>query len=325
MFKRHRRLRGSQVMRDMVKDLYLDVKDFVYPLFIEEGTGIKQEILSMPGQYRLSIDMLKPELDEIWDLGIRSILIFGIPLEKDPMGKEAYNDLGIVQEAVRFIKKSYPEMLVITDVCMCEYTSHGHCGILSGPHVLNDETLYYLSKIAVSHAKAGADMVAPSDMMDGRILAMRKALDNEGFINTPIMSYSVKYASSFYGPFRDAAGSSPSFGDRKTYQMDFRSTKEALREAEADLDEGADILIVKPALSYLDVVKRLYRRYDVPIAVYNVSAEYSMVKAAAQNGWIDEKGIVMEKMYAFKRAGASIIITYHSKDIARWLKNNEIY
>jgi porphobilinogen synthase len=269
--------------------------------------------------------MLKPELDEIWDLGIRSILIFGIPLEKDPMGKEAYNDLGIVQEAVRFIKKSYPEMLVITDVCMCEYTSHGHCGILSGPHVLNDETLYYLSKIAVSHAKAGADMVAPSDMMDGRILAMRKALDNEGFINTPIMSYSVKYASSFYGPFRDAADSSPSFGDRKTYQMDFRSTKEALREAEADLDEGADILIVKPALSYLDVVKRLYRRYDVPIAVYNVSAEYSMVKAAAQNGWIDEKGIVMEKMYAFKRAGASIIITYHSKDIARWLKNKEIY
>ncbi|WP_319200931.1 porphobilinogen synthase [uncultured Ilyobacter sp.] len=325
MFKRHRRLRGSQVMRDMVKDLYLDVKDFVYPLFIEEGTGIRQEIQSMPGQYRLSIDMLKPELDEIWDLGIRSILIFGIPLEKDPMGKEAYNDLGIVQEAVRFIKKSYPEMLVITDVCMCEYTSHGHCGILSGPHVLNDETLYYLSKIAVSHAKAGADMVAPSDMMDGRILAMRKALDNEGFINTPIMSYSVKYASSFYGPFRDAADSSPSFGDRKTYQMDFRSTKEALREAEADLDEGADILIVKPALSYLDVVKRLYRRYDVPIAVYNVSAEYSMVKAAAQNGWIDEKGIVMEKMYAFKRAGASIIITYHSKDIARWLKNKEIY
>jgi porphobilinogen synthase len=324
MFKRHRRLRSSQAMRDMVKDLYIDVRDFVYPLFIEEGSQIKTEIPSMPGQYRMSIDMLKPELDEIWELGIRSVLLFGIPLEKDPMGKEAYNDFGVVQEAVRFIKKAYPDMIVITDVCMCEYTSHGHCGVLSGPHVLNDETLYYLSKIAVSHVKAGADMVAPSDMMDGRIQAMRKALDNEGFINIPIMSYSVKYASAFYGPFRDAADSTPSFGDRKTYQMDFRSTKEALMEAESDLEEGADILIVKPALSYLDVVKRLHTRYDVPIAVYSVSAEYSMVKAAAQNGWIDEKGIVMEKMYAFKRAGASIIITYHAKDIARWLKNNEI-
>lgn len=324
MFKRHRRLRSSQAMRDMVKDLYIDVRDFVYPLFIEEGSQIKTEIPSMPGQYRMSIDMLKPELDEIWELGIRSVLLFGIPLEKDPMGKEAYNDFGVVQEAVRFIKKAYPDMIVITDVCMCEYTSHGHCGVLSGPHVLNDETLYYLSKIAVSHVKAGADMVAPSDMMDGRIQAMRKALDNEGFINIPIMSYSVKYASAFYGPFRDAADSTPSFGDRKTYQMDFRNTKEALMEAESDLEEGADILIVKPALSYLDVVKRLHTRYDVPIAVYSVSAEYSMVKAAAQNGWIDEKGIVMEKMYAFKRAGASIIITYHAKDIARWLKNNEI-
>ncbi|WP_319371735.1 porphobilinogen synthase [uncultured Ilyobacter sp.] len=324
MFKRHRRLRSSQVMRDMVKDIYIDVRDFVYPLFIEEEKGIKKEIPSMPGQYRISLDMLEPELDEIWNLGIRSVLLFGIPIEKDPMGKEAYNDFGVVQEAVRLIKKLHPEMLVITDVCMCEYTSHGHCGILSGPHVLNDETLYYLSKIAVSHAKAGADMVAPSDMMDGRIQAMRKALDNEGFINTPIMSYSVKYASSFYGPFRDAADSAPSFGDRKTYQMDFRSTKEALREAEADLEEGADILIVKPALAYLDVIKRLYRRYDVPIAAYNVSAEYSMVKAAAEKGWIDEKGIVVEKMYALKRAGASIIITYHAKDIARWLKNNEI-
>lgn len=324
MFKRHRRLRNSQTMRDMMKDTYLDIRDFVYPLFIEEGNGIRVEIPSMPGQYRVSLDMLQSDLDEIWDLGIRSVLLFGIPLEKDPMGKEAYNDTGIVQEAVRFIKKSYPDMLVITDVCMCEYTSHGHCGILDGDKVLNDETLHYLAEIAVSHARAGADIVAPSDMMDGRIQAMRKAMDKEGFADIPIMSYSVKYASAFYGPFRDAADSAPSFGDRKTYQMDFKSTKEALREAESDIEEGADILIIKPALAYLDVVERVHNRYDVPIAVYNVSAEYSMVKAAAEKGWIDEKGIVVEKMYAFKRAGASIIITYHAKDIARWLKNKEI-
>lgn len=323
-FKRHRRIRSSGNMRNLVKDLYLDASDFVQPLFIEEGTGIKTEIESMPGQYRCSLDMLKPELDEIWDAGIRSLMLFGIPKVKDPEGTGGYAEDGIIQEAVRYIKKVYPEMLVITDVCMCEYTSHGHCGILNGDTVNNDVTLEYLANIAVSHAKAGADMIAPSDMMDGRVWRIRKALDEEGFINLPIMSYSVKYSSAFYGPFREAADSAPSFGDRKTYQMDFRSSKEAILEAQDDLDEGADIIMVKPALAYLDVIRTLNDRFDVPIAAYNVSGEYAMIKAGAQMGWIDEKKIVTEKMYALKRAGATIIITYHSKDLARWIANGEI-
>lgn len=323
-FNRHRRLRTSKSMRNLVKNLYLETTDFVLPYFIEEGTGIKTEIESMPGQYRYSLDMFEPELKEAWDLGVRSVILFGIPKTKDPKGSEGYAENGIIQEAIRFIKKLYPEMLVITDVCMCEYTSHGHCGILDGPTVDNDITLEYLAKIALSHAKAGADMLAPSDMMDGRIWRIRKELDAEGYVNLPIMSYSVKYSSAFYGPFREAADSAPTFGDRKTYQMDFRSNKEAILEAQDDLDEGADIIMVKPALAYLDVIKTLNDRFDVPVAAYNVSGEYSMIKAGARMGWIDEKAIVIEKMYALKRAGATIIITYHTKDIARWIKNGEI-
>ncbi len=320
MFKRHRRLRNSKNIRNLVKDVYLDVADFVYPIFIEEGADIRKEIASMPGIYRYSIDRVEEELDEVWNLGIRSLLIFGIPKEKDEVGKEAYNDSGIVQEAVRYIKRLYPEMLVVTDVCMCEYTSHGHCGVLDeNGYVKNDETLELLGKIAVSHAKAGADIVAPSDMMDGRVKIIREALDETGYKNIPIMSYSVKYSSAFYGPFRDAADSAPSFGDRKTYQMDYRSSWQALDEAREDLDQGADILIVKPALAYLDVISRLKDNLNAPIAAYNVSAEYSMVKACSQNGWVDEKDIVLEKIYGIKRAGATIIITYFAKDLARWI------
>lgn len=323
-FNRHRRLRSSKAMRNLVKDLYLDPTDFVMPLFIEEGTGIREEISSMPGQYRYSLDMIDGDLDKLWESGIRSIILFGIPKEKDCKGSEGYNDKGIIQEAIRYIKSKYPDFLVITDVCMCEYTSHGHCGILDGHTVDNDVTLEYLAKIALSHAKAGADMVAPSDMMDGRVARIRRALDEEGFVNLPIMSYSVKYSSAFYGPFREAADSSPSFGDRKTYQMDFRNTKEAIVEAEDDLNEGADILMVKPALAYLDVIKTLHTKFDVPIAAYNVSGEYAMIKAGAKMGWIDEQKIVVEKMYALKRAGATIIITYHAMEIANWIKSGEI-
>ncbi len=308
-------------MRNLIKDVYLSVEDLIYPVFLEEGENIKKEIASMPGIYRYSIDRIKEELDEIWDLGIRSILVFGIPKEKDEFGKEAYNDKGIVQEAVRYIKKLYPEILVVTDVCMCEYTSHGHCGILDeNGYVKNDETIELLGKISVSHAKAGADIVAPSDMMDGRVKTIREALDENGYINIPIMSYSVKFSSAFYGPFRDAADSAPSFGDRKSYQMDYRSSWQTLDEAKEDLQQGADILIVKPALAYLDVIHRLKENLDVPIAAYNVSAEYSMVKACSQNGWIDEMDIVIEKMYGIKRAGATIIISYFAKDVARWLR-----
>lgn len=323
-FNRHRRLRSSHSMRNLVKNLYLEATDFVLPIFIEEGTGVKTEIESMPGQYRFSLDMLQDELKDIWESGIRSLMLFGIPAEKDPVGSGGYAENGIIQEGIRFIKRIYPEMLVITDVCMCEYTSHGHCGILEGDTVNNDETLEYLAKIAVSHAEAGADMVAPSDMMDGRVWRIRRALDEAGYINLPIMSYSVKYSSAFYGPFREAADSAPSFGDRKTYQMDFRSSKEAILEAHDDLKEGADIIMVKPALAYLDVIKTLDDRFDVPIAAYNVSGEYAMIKAGAKMGWIDEKKIVTEKMYALKRAGASIIITYHAKELAQWIASGEI-
>lgn len=317
---RTRRTRSSQTMRDLVSNVNFSLDNLIYPLFIEEGAGIKTEINSMPGQYRFSIDMLKPELEELKNLGIKSLLIFGIPLKKDECGSEAYNDNGIVQEAVRYIKKEYPDFLIVTDVCMCEYTSHGHCGILNGDEVVNDATVKLLEKIAVSHAKAGADIIAPSDMMDGRIAALREALDGAGFIHTPIMSYSVKYSSSYYGPFRDAADSAPSFGDRKAYQMDFRNSRDYLVEARYDIQEGADIIMVKPGMPYLDVVKTISDNIDLPVAVYNVSGEYSMVKAAAEKGWIDEEKIVMENMYAMRRAGASIIITYHAKDIAKWME-----
>lgn len=322
MFNRTRRLRKNQVMRDLVKNVDFSMDNFIYPLFLEEGTNIKEEITSMPGQYRFSIDRLGEELEELKKLGVKSLLLFGIPKEKDPLGKEAYNETGIVQEGVRFIKKNYPEFLVVTDVCLCEYTSHGHCGVLKGEELLNDPTLELLKKVALSHAKAGADMVAPSDMMDGRVQAIREVLDENGFENLPIMAYSVKYASAFYGPFRDAADSAPSFGDRKSYQMDFRNSKDYYREVESDLEEGADIIMVKPGLPYLDVVKAVSDYVSVPVAIYNVSGEYSMVKAAALNGWIDEKKVVLESIYAMRRAGADIIITYHAKDIAKWLKEN---
>lgn len=320
MINRTRRLRGSQYIRDMVKNVNISLEHIVYPLFIEEGEGIKEEIQSMPGQYRFSIDMLEDELKEIEELGIRSLLIFGIPKEKDPYGSEGYNESGIVQEGVRYIKKHFPKFYIITDVCLCEYTSHGHCGILKGESVDNDLTVSYLQKVALSHAKAGADMVAPSDMMDGRVGAIREILDKNGFENIPIMSYSVKYASAYYGPFRDAADSAPAFGDRKTYQMDFRNSKDYFIEVENDLEEGADIIMVKPGLPYLDVLKDISNNISQPLAIYNVSGEYSMVKAAAQNGWIDEEKVVMENMYSMRRAGADIIITYHAKDIAKWLR-----
>ena len=323
MFTRTRRLRNSQSLRDIVRNVKLSIDELIYPLFIEEGENIKEEISSMPGQYRFSIDNLAPELETLKELGIKSLLLFGIPKHKDPVGSEAYNPNGIVQNAIRFIKKNYPEFLIITDVCMCEYTSHGHCGILDNCYVQNDETIKYMAKIALSHAQAGADIVAPSDMMDGRILEMRTLLDENGFVNTPIMAYSVKYASNYYGPFRDAANSAPSFGDRKTYQMDFRNSKEYFREVESDIEEGADFIMVKPALAYLDVIKAI-ENINLPLVAYNVSGEYSMVKAAAMNGWINEKGIVMENMYALKRAGVDLIITYHAKEIAQWVKNGEV-
>ncbi|MCS5421665.1 MULTISPECIES: porphobilinogen synthase [Psychrilyobacter] len=323
MFKRHRNLRKSAGIRKLVRDVYISADDLVYPLFLEEGTGIRTEISSMPGQYRLSLDMLDAELDTLNELGVNSVLLFGIPLEKDPFGKEAYNDTGIVQEGVRQIKRHSPDMVVITDVCMCEYTSHGHCGIIDESGVINDTTIEYIAKIALSHAKAGADIVAPSDMMDGRIKAIRDILDENGFNELAIMSYSVKYASSFYGPFREAADSAPAHGDRKQYQMDYRFSIDAVSEARSDIEEGADIVIVKPALSYLDVIRKIRDTFEVPVAAYSVSGEYAMIKAGALNGWIDEKNIVMEKTYAMKRAGANIIITYFAKDIARWIKEDK--
>lgn len=321
MFTRTRRLRKNYLMREMVKNIYLDTKSLIYPLFVCEGENIKEEIVSMPNQFRFSLDKLNEELEELLVLGINSIILFGIPEHKDEVGSEGYSENGIVQRAVREIRKNFGDkFLIITDVCMCEYTSHGHCGILKEQEVDNDETLKYLQKIALSHAKAGADIIAPSDMMDGRILAIREILDENNFKNIPIMAYSVKYSSAYYGPFRDAADSCPSFGDRKSYQMDFRSTNNFYREIEADTQEGADFVMVKPALAYLDVIKSVSEITDLPVVAYNVSGEYSMVKAAALNNWIDEKKIVLENMYALKRAGAEIIITYHAKDIARWLR-----
>lgn len=306
----------------MVKNVSLDISSLIYPLFITEGENIKAEIESMPNQYRYSLDRLNEELEELLKLGINSILLFGIPEHKDEVGSEAYAENGIVQKAIRQIRKNYGDkFLIITDVCMCEYTSHGHCGILHHNDVENDTTLEYLAKIALSHAKAGADIIAPSDMMDGRIGKIRTILDENNFKDVSIMAYSVKYSSAYYGPFREAADSAPSFGDRKTYQMDFRSNNSFYREIEADIQEGADFVMIKPALAYLDVIKSVSDIVDLPVVAYNVSGEYSMVKAAAQNSWIDEEKIVMENMYALRRAGANVIITYHAKDIARWMLN----
>ena len=319
---RFRRLRQSQALRDMVCETQLYPKDFIYPLFVVEGENITEAVESMPNVYRYSIDTLDPILEKIDKSGISGILLFGVPKHKDAVGSDAYNKEGIVQRAIRYIKSKYPEMIVIADICLCEYTDHGHCGLIHDHEILNDETLPLLAKMALTCVQAGADMVAPSDMMDGDVTAIRNILDENGFINTPIMGYSAKYSSAYYSPFRDAAGSAPGFGDRKSYQMDCRNVKEGLREVENDILHGADIVMVKPALAYLDVVKAVSEKFDYPLAVYNVSGEYSMVKAAALNGWIDEKKIVTENLTAMKRAGAKIIITYHALDMAKWLKEN---
>jgi porphobilinogen synthase len=319
-FQRNRRLRNTANIRNLVRETTLSTNDLIYPIFVVHGQQQKHEVASMPGVYHLSIDMLEAEIRELEQLHIKSIILFGIPKTKDELSTEAYADDGVVQQAIRRIKELSPDMVVVTDVCLCQYNPLGHCGLVEDGYVTNDNTLKLLAKVAVSHAKAGADIVAPSDMMDGRIYAIRKALDEYGFINTPIMSYSVKYASAYYGPFRDAADSKPQFGDRKTYQMDPANIREAMREAASDIDEGADFLMVKPALAYMDVIKELKQNFDLPLVAYNVSGEYSMIKAAAQNGWIDEKDIVLETMIGMKRAGADIIITYFAKDIARWLQ-----
>lgn len=320
---RTRRLRTNDGIRSLVRENQLKVDDLIYPIFIEEGKDIKKEIGSMPGIFRFSLDTVPEELDAVKELGIRAVILFGIPDSKDEIGSETWNDQGIIQKSIRFIKKHYPELYVITDVCFCEYTSHGHCGIIHNNDVDNDATLKNLSKQAISHARAGADMVAPSGMMDGMIRTLRKSLDKEGFYQLPIMSYAVKYSSSYYGPFRDAADSAPSFGDRRTYQMDPANRREAFREADYDKEEGADILMVKPALSYLDIIRDLRNSYNVPIACYNVSGEYAMIKAAGEKGWIDEKKVMMESLLSMKRAGADLIITYFAKEVARLLREQQ--
>lgn len=318
-FQRHRRLRSSESMRALIRETHVRTDDLIYPIFFVEGEGIKKEVPSMPGVYHVSLDYLEEEMQELVDLNIRSVMVFGVPDYKDDIGSSAYDHNGIVQKAIKKIKASFPELTVIADTCLCQYTDHGHCGIIENGEVMNDESLSALANTAVSQAKAGADIIAPSNMMDGFVAAIREGLDEAGFANVPIMSYSVKYSSAYYGPFRDAAHSSPQFGDRKTYQMDPANRLEALREAESDIAEGADFLMVKPALAYLDVLRELKDRYPLPLVAYNVSGEYSMIKAAAQNGWIDEESIVMETLTGMKRAGADLIITYHAKDVSRWL------
>ncbi|SHJ28188.1 porphobilinogen synthase [Fibrobacter sp. UWP2] len=314
MINRPRRLRKNETIRNMVAETAINPDSLVYPMFVVEGEGVKEEIPSMPGQYRFSVDELLKEVSTFGTLGLKSVLLFGIPHHKDEMASEAYAENGIVQRAVRALKQKFPDLYVITDVCLCEYMSHGHCGIVKDGDVDNDPTLELLAKTALSHAQAGADMVAPSDMMDGRVAAIREKLDENGFCNTPIMAYSAKFASAFYGPFRDAADSAPHFGNRKTYQMDVRNAREALHEVALDMEEGADIVMVKPGLAFLDILRATAEMSDVPVAVYNVSGEYAMVKAAAQKGWIDENAIIRETLIAFRRAGADIIITYHAKE-----------
>lgn len=320
---RPRRLRVNESIRSLVRETTLSAEDFIFPLFVKRGSGLRDEISSMPGVFQLSLDQLPAEIDELKALGIPAVILFGLPAHKDAVGSEAYDDHGIIQDAIRAIKAHDPKFYVITDVCLCEYTDHGHCGVLDeSGYVLNDPTLELLAREAVSHAQAGADMVAPSDMMDGRVAAIREALDKEDFVNVPIMAYSAKYASGYYGPFRDAAGSAPSFGDRRSYQMDPANAEEALRETALDIAEGADIVMVKPALAYMDLIRAVRDEFGYPTCAYNVSGEYSMVKAAALNGWIDEERVVLETLLGFKRAGAKLIITYHAKDAARWLKES---
>ena len=317
--QRFRRLRRDGRIRSMMQETRLHPKDFIYPIFVIEGEDIKNPVESMPGIFQYSIDRLDEILEQVKEAGIGGVMLFGIPLHKDPQGSQAYAEDGITQRAVRYMKEHYPEIYLVVDVCLCEYTSHGHCGMVCGEEILNDETLPFLVRMAVSLVQAGADMVAPSDMMDGRVAAIRAGLDQAGFLQTPIMAYSAKFASAYYGPFRDAAHSAPGFGDRKSYQMDPANGQEALREIVADIEEGADIVMVKPALAYLDVLKEASLSCDMPLAVYNVSGEYAMVKAAAANGWIDERRIVMENLTAMKRAGAKIIITYHALDAVKWI------
>ena len=323
MFRRGRRLRVNSAIRSLVRENSLSVDDFIYPVFVVEGNDIKREISSLKGNYHWSVDRLEELVNELNEAKIKSVILFGIPEHKDCVGSEAYNENGIVQKAIRRLRELSSDLYIITDVCMCEYTDHGHCGILNNHDVNNDKTLVYLGEIALSHAKAGADMVAPSDMMDGRISYIRKVLDENGYENLPIMSYAAKYSSAFYGPFREAAGSAPSFGDRKGYQMDPANSREAMAEIEADLNEGADIIMVKPALSYLDIVRKAKDIVDIPICVYNVSGEYSMIKAAAKAGLMNEKATALEMLLSMKRAGADIIITYYALEASKWLKETQ--
>lgn len=308
-------------MRTMVRETHLHVEDFIYPIFVIEGENIKNEVPSMPAVYQFSLDRLMEEVTEAYELGIRSLMFFGVVTDKDEVGSGAYAEDGIVQRATKMVKEKYPDILVVADTCLCEYTSHGHCGVIHGEDVDNDKSLELLAKTAVSQAKAGADIIAPSNMMDGFVAVIRKALDKAGYTHIPIMSYAVKYASSFYGPFRDAADSTPQFGDRKTYQMDPANRLEAIREAQSDVEEGADFLMVKPALSYLDIIRDVRNEFNLPVVAYNVSGEYAMVKAASQNGWIDEDKLVIEMLTSMKRAGADIILTYFAKDVAKTLSN----
>ncbi|ECR2339227.1 porphobilinogen synthase, partial [Listeria monocytogenes] len=314
-FDRHRRLRKTKTMRDLVRETVLHTDDLIYPIFVKDGKEPKTEVVSMPGVFQYPLHELEEEMRVVESLGIKAVILFGIPAEKDAVGTQAYHDHGIIQEATRLIKKSFPEILVVADTCLCEFTDHGHCGVIENGEILNDESLELLKQTAVSQAAAGADIIAPSNMMDGFVQVIREGLDEAGFYDIPIMSYAVKYASAFYGPFRDAAGSAPQFGDRKSYQMDPANREEALREAKSDEQEGADFLIVKPSLSYLDIMRDVKNNTNLPVVAYNVSGEYAMVKAAAQNGWIDEEKIVIEMLTSMKRAGATLIITYFAKDV----------
>lgn len=318
-FKRFRRLRYNPIVRDMIRETNLTKNDLIYPLFVVPGENVKNPVKSMPGVFQLSIDKLVEECKEVRDLGIPAVILFGIPEHKDEKGSEAYAPDGIIQRAIRAIKQEVNDLLIITDVCLCEYTSHGHCGLLDGEEILNDETIALLAKEAVSHVEAGADMVAPSDMMDGRVFAIRKALDYKGFTKIPIMSYAAKYSSGYYGPFRDAAESTPAFGDRRSHQMDIGNIDEAIREVEADIEEGADIVMVKPAGPYLDVIREVKQRFKMPTAAYQVSGEFAMIKAAGQKDWIDEERVMIESLVSIKRAGADMILTYFAKDVAKWI------
>lgn len=321
---RPRRLRNGETLRKMVRETRIDASSLIYPLFVKEGKGVLEEIPTMPGQYRYSVDTMGKKLEELLRAGVSAVMFFGIPAYKDEMGSGAYAQDGVIQKALMQTKRDFPELYLITDVCMCEYTSHGHCGVLCGRDVDNDETLKLLAGTALSHAQAGADMVAPSDMMDGRVAAIRECLDENGYINTPILSYAVKYASAFYGPFRDAAGSAPAFGDRKSYQMDYHNSREGMKEALLDIEEGADIIMVKPAMSYLDMVARIKERVNIPVAAYSVSGEYAMIKAGARLGYIDEEKIICETAASAFRAGCDIYLTYYAEEIARYIQEGKI-